>query len=145
MSTKHREIAEAGIGLLCERFPHTFARSEGRRRPLKIGINGDLVAAMVGAMTPQEIGAALKVYTSNNVYLRGLLKGAWRIDLLGNQAGTVKAEEKTAAKARLAQMERPKLKMESPAPPPAPPPAKRLSLSDLREAARQRRDSTKAA
>jgi sRNA-binding protein len=65
-----------------------------------------------------------------------MLKGAWRADLDGNMAGEVTAEQEVAAKAKIAAIKakHAKRKLEI-ARANAP---KRLSLADLKEAARRR-------
>jgi sRNA-binding protein len=141
---RRRAEAEAVIVLLAERFPKTFAVFEQRRRPLKIGINSDVLAALNGVMTPREIGVALRFYTGNTGYLCAMLRGAWRIDLDGQRAGDVTAEEEQAAKARLA-ARLAKAKPQQPSAPKAKPqqqpkivPApKRDSLADLKAASRR--------
>jgi sRNA-binding protein len=104
--TRERNLeAEAAITLLAERFPKCFAVFERRRRPLKIGIHTDILAALDGVITLPELRIALRFYVGNPSYLRGLLKGAWRIDLDGKVTGTVTADEETQAKARIAAIE----------------------------------------
>jgi sRNA-binding protein len=116
---------EAALNLLCTRFPKVFQRYEARRRPLKIGIHLDLLAALDGAVDPDELSRALAAYTANKVYRSRLLRGAWRYDLDGAPAGEV-----SAAHAH----RRPVPKPKAPSPPP-----RRSSLADLREAARRRK------
>jgi ProP effector len=104
--TRERNLeAEAAITLLAERFPKCFAVFEQRRRPLKTGIHTDILAALDGAITPSELRIALRFYTGNVAYLRGLLNGAWRIDLDGKVTGTVTADEEAQAKAKVAAIE----------------------------------------
>jgi ProP effector len=134
-----RATNDAAIALLVERYPKTFAVYEARRRPLKIGIDRDLVAALGGAMTPRELGSALRCYCSNEGYLRNMLKGAWRVDLDGNPCGAVTGEAETHARETLAAKRR---KAPKPAPAPEPPQPKRLSLADLRAAAIARRQNS---
>jgi sRNA-binding protein len=52
---------------------------EQRRRPLKIGIRLDVLAALDGAVTDTELGLALHYYTGNSWYLRMMTTGAARI------------------------------------------------------------------
>jgi ProP effector len=94
--------AEAVIELLAERFPKCFVVYERRRKPLKIGIHHDIMAALDGAITPVELGIALRFYVGNSAYLRGLLKGAWRVDLDGEPVGSITAEQEARAKATIA-------------------------------------------
>lgn len=122
------EIA-ACIGLLAETFPKCFVVYEARRRPLKVGIHNDILTVLDGAVTAAELSRALGKYTTNAVYRSRLRVGAIRIDLNGEPAGTVTtAEEWPAVKKAKAQ------------PRPTPTPPKRITLSGLREAGRQRRE-----
>lgn len=83
----------AVIELLAERFPQCFAVYELRRRPLKVGIRDDIVAAINGAIEPRWLNRALSFYTHNVGYLHSLRAGAVRIDLDGNAAGEVTEEQ----------------------------------------------------
>jgi ProP effector len=98
---QYAEIA-ATIALLVERFPKTFFILESRRKPLKLKIHLDLQAAFGGAVTPDELGAALRFYCGNEGYLRSTLKGAWRVDLDGNPASVVTADEQAHAVTHIA-------------------------------------------
>jgi ProP effector len=143
-----RDAIAAAIALLAERWPKCFAVYEGRRRPLKLGIHKDILAAVDGALTPLELGRALGAYCSNKVYLSNTRTGAWRLDLDGNPAGIVTADEEAHAKATLAGIRAKKeartAAATAAAQPAIPQPAKRLSLADLKAAARARRASTAA-
>jgi len=79
----------AVIALLAEWFPKAFFVYEQRRKPLKLRIDMDLQVALASTITPAELHRALRVYCGNEGYLRGLLKGAWRVDLAGNPVGAV--------------------------------------------------------
>lgn len=125
----------AVIALLAETFPKCFSVYEGRRRPLKIGIHTDILAAVDGALTPLELRKALGVYCANGAYLHSSQEGAQRIDLDGNPAGIVTAEESQHAKARLTAR-----KAFKPTTPELSAPS-RLSLADLKAAALARKDS----
>jgi ProP effector len=98
---QYAEIATV-IALLAERFPKTFFVFERRRKPLKLRIHLDLQAALAGAVTPDELDAALRFYCGNVSYLRATLKGAWRYDLDGNPCGTITAEEEAHAVTHIA-------------------------------------------
>ena len=136
------------IELLAERWPHTFAIYQCRRRPLKIGIDNDIAAA-AGAIATDELKAALRFYCGNIGYLLACREGAERIDLNGDVAGTVTAAEAAHAAGIIARRQnksapkRDAVAAAKPIVPPAVPPPTtplRLSLSDLREAARRRRE-----
>lgn len=83
-STKERHdptAAEAVIKLLAETFPQCFAVHQARRRPIKVGIHKEILAALGDKVTDAELSQALRYYTSNKVYRARLLTGAWRYDL----------------------------------------------------------------
>jgi ProP effector len=125
----------AVIALLAEMFPKCFSVYQGGRRPLKLKIHLDIQAGLGGAITPTELHKALGVYCANDAYLRSSQEGAQRIDLDGNPAGIVTAEEAQHARARLAGRKAPKPTTSEP------PTPKRLSLADLKAAALARRQS----
>jgi sRNA-binding protein len=112
-----------------------FSVYQGGRRPLKLKIHLDIQAGLGGAITPTELHKALGVYCANDAYLRSSQEGAQRIDLDGNPAGIVTAEEAQHARARLAGRKAPKPTTSEP------PTPKRLSLADLKAAALARRQS----
>ena len=139
--TARRARTAAIIELLCGRFPRTFSRRGPQ--PLKVGVYGDVLAALGEAVQSRDLQSALRAYTSNRGYLRALSAGACRIDLDGKPAGTVTPEAETVAKARLASSRAQVPPLEAPAAeekqkPSAP---KRLSFADLREAGRRCREA----
>ena len=79
----------AVISLLAEKWPSCFSIIESGRRPLKLGIRGDVLAALDGAISTGKVSAALRWYVSSPEYQRRLLHGAWRVDLNGRPAGAV--------------------------------------------------------
>jgi ProP effector len=121
------------LELLCERFPRTFAHDPAERPPLKRGIDRDLVARLDGLSSRSALKRVLSGYTACPEYRAKLIEGAARIDLGGNAAGVVTAREAAYALAPRAAKTKP-----TPSTPSAPKP-KRLSLDDLRRAARQRK------
>jgi ProP effector len=126
------------LELLCERFPRTFALNPAERPPLKRGIDRDLVARLDGLSSRTALKRVLGGYTACSEYRAKLIEGAARIDLDRNPAGVVTASE--AAYALAPKPAKPKLTPStSPALPPKP---KRMSLDDLRRAARQRKGLT---
>jgi sRNA-binding protein len=143
--TARRAEIGATIKLLSERFPQTFNRRGPQ--PLKVGVYGDVLAALGEAVQPRDLQSALRAYTGNRGYLRAMSAGACRIDLDGEPAGTVTPEDETVAKAKLAESPRTQVPPpEAPAMRPAeenqkPSAPKRLSLADLREAGRRRREA----
>src|SRR5262249_29794305 len=101
---KREQAAAAAIALLAETFPNCFSIYEERRRPLKIGIDRDILTALDGAITPAELHRALGAYCCNEAYLGRLRKGAWRLDLNGEPAGVVIDDEEAHAREMLARI-----------------------------------------
>src|SRR5215467_13279729 len=133
MSRHHNPVATAAIALLAELYPKCFSIYEGRRRPLKIGIHKDILAAVDGVITPAELHGALGTYCRNPVYLGHMGKGAERLDLNGEPAGVVTDDEEARAKATLAGIRAKQEARAAAAKALAKP--KRLSLADLKAAA----------
>jgi ProP effector len=123
-------------------------------RPLKVGIDTDLLAVLVGSIRRTELIRALAMYCSSEGYLERLRTGAWRVDLEGKPAGCVSADDEKHAKAKQAGIRIRREAVMAAAIPQAAasraqgpalaakaePGPKRLSLADLREAARRRRE-----
>ena len=141
---KRHDAIAAAIALLAETFPKCFSVYEGRRCPLKLGIHLDIQAALDSAITPTELHRALGFYCSNAAYLGALRNGAPRIDLNGEPAGVVRADEEAHARETLAKI-RAKQKARAAAAKgqaqaQSPPATKRLSLADLKAAAVARKE-----
>jgi ProP effector len=146
MSKKSRELASAAVALLAERFPRCF--DERNRRPLKIGINADVVVAMAGTMTARDVANALRFYIGSVLYQRALTAGAGRLDLDGNPAGTVTPLEEAAALTKQrawAARKAAGAASTAKAKPQAVAVPKRLTLADLKQAAKERKRRQQAA
>lgn len=117
------------------KFPACFARLDHRsRQPLKIKIHLDLVAAAPD-IDPVNIGRALKYYTGAISYLSQCLEGSVRVELTGQPSGTVSVKEAAHAKLLFDKIKG----RRKPTPPPAQAsPPRKLSLDDLKAAARKR-------
>jgi len=126
------------LRFLCSRFPKTFFAYQVKRRPLKLGIHRELETILGETVDRKLIHRTLRTYVSNYCYLRSQKIGAERIDLNGNPAGVVTAEEAENAKKSLAginakrKQKRLALKEKKPEP-------RRDGLAALREAAAARR------
>jgi ProP effector len=96
-----RNAIVAVISLLAEKWPYCFSITETRRRPLKLGIREDVLAALGGAIPAGKVSAALRWYVSSPEHQRRLVHGAWRVDLNGRPAGTVSQEDEAHARALL--------------------------------------------
>ena len=107
--------------ILRNKYPNAFKEW----KPLKIGVRDDIIASLPG-IDPINIGRALKFYTSHFRYLQNCIEGIARVGLDGRAVGTV-----TAGEAAYCAAKRQKGK------PPAAPP-KKLSLADLRDAAKRK-------
>jgi ProP effector len=132
VAMNHDQVLE----LLCAHFPKTFARDPTDRRPLKRGIDRELVARLDSTISRSAIKRVLGAYVAGPEYRARLIEGATRIDLDGNPAGAVTAGEAAYA---LAPRPAQKIKPTTSAAPPSPPQPKRAGLEDLRRAARLRR------
>lgn len=145
---RNARLVQETLAIIAERYPKCFALAEADRRPLKIGIGAEIIAANPGIQR-SRIGAALAWYTRSWAYLERLTEGAERVDLAGAVAGTVTASEAADALVKITEAKA----VRKPAPAssgvvksaspedaaPAPPTPKRLGLGDLRQAAQQRK------
>src|SRR5262249_48838970 len=95
--SRQRLAAYATVARLMQSFPAAFVRS-GPRKPLKLGIHDDLVAA---GFATREISYGLGSYCNNYRYLIAMTEGAVRVDLEGRPAGIVTADEAAIAQRRL--------------------------------------------
>src|SRR4051794_11990494 len=151
MNKRHTQVHQT-LELLCREFPKCFVLYEIRRRPLKVGILNDILARLGDRIDREQLGLALRVYVVNRHYRKSQQPGAPRIDLDGNESGVVSEAEGARAAADVAKHTkaaaaiRKQTAVRQPDPVLTPemvvkpaPPSKRLGLSDLRQAARQRR------
>ena len=107
-----------------------------------IGIHADILAEVGDAIKPEELCEALRCYTHNRFYRLRLIAGATRVDLNGQPAGFVTEKQEAAAKKAVSV----KPSAPQPAPKEAPAtPTNRMSLADLREAARRRHGAKESA
>lgn len=158
--TIDRAAAEATIAALADLFPDTFTRERWQpHRPVKVGIDRDLVAA--GLLSELEVRVALRLYVARVQYQRALAHGGSRFDLSGNPSGSVTAEQQASARAAVVRYEAiaeerlraatanyhatkraaPRAMPEAPAPLEPAPTLKRrpLGLADLRRLGEQRK------
>jgi len=94
---KNRAGNQAALALLIETYPETFSRTN--IRPLKIGIQDDLIADE--KVAKNKIKRALASYVRAPNYFRAMKLDADRIDLTGNSAGKVSESEAEYAKVQL--------------------------------------------
>ena len=97
-----------------------FPKAFGPRQPLKYKIHEDLLSAGV---EHKVAAAALSSHCNNPRYLMSMVEGATRVDLQGQPAGVVTAEEAARAQQRLAERLKPKPKAPPQSSPKAPPQA----------------------
>jgi ProP effector len=100
---RQRKQANDVIAVLADWWPYAFSVFEGRRQPLKLGIHDEILIAANGAITAAELANALRHYCNNVGYLRANFAGSARVDLNGELAGKVTADEAKHAAAILAQ------------------------------------------
>jgi ProP effector len=92
------------VAMLAGRFPQTFvADSSKPHRPLKLGIDRDLVA--LGVLDETSATMTLRHYCSRLMYRRSLVAGAVRIDLDGRATGEVAAAHAEHAQRIVARIE----------------------------------------
>ena len=94
---KSRAANRAAVELLCETYPQTF--SFAKPRPLKIGIQEDLIAD--GKFSQTKIKRGLASYVRAFGYLKSQTDAAPRINVLGEAEGAVTAEEAAHALTKL--------------------------------------------
>lgn len=140
-----REQAIDTLLTLRQRFPLAFSRlSDRKRRPLKVGIHKD-IAATLPELGADEVARALRFYVGDVTYHRACVEGVERVDLGGEPAGIVTAEQAANSarsirgiEAKIAQWRRDRAPPVPAQPAPTPPPP-RLTLAGLREAAAKRK------
>jgi sRNA-binding protein len=89
------------IQLFEERWPCCFSVYEKNRRPLKLNIHEEIIAALVGKIDEKDVRNALRVYVINRAYLKTIKAGRHRFGLDGLPAGTVTKEEHEHNKRRI--------------------------------------------
>ena len=94
---KNRAGNQAALALLIELYPQAFSRTN--IRPLKIGIQDDLIADE--KVAKNKIKRALASYVRAPNYFRGMKLDVDRIDLAGQSAGKVTESEAEYAKTQL--------------------------------------------
>jgi ProP effector len=91
-----RERVIARLAELRDRWPAVFRphTDPGPWPPLKVGVHLDIAMAAPELAVPRGLlREALRLYTSRDPYLAGLVKGAARFGLDGEPCGTVTAEQ----------------------------------------------------
>ncbi len=100
----HDEILRGRLALHLL-FPKCVAPKGGDKTPLKIGISKELCRRAHEAypeLNLRIIKATLRDYTTGHKYLVNMIAGRHRIDLDGNPADMITAENERAAKERIA-------------------------------------------
>lgn len=96
---KWLDYVQYGVELLKTYFPASF-KSANEVKPLKKGIKQDLVKRLstIEAIVTEDKACMVKslsYYVNTAAYHKAVVEGAMRIDLDGNPAGAVTAEEAT--------------------------------------------------
>jgi sRNA-binding protein len=99
----NREANEHIIRMLCEHYPKCFFEDPRQRRPLKQKIVTDIINDHDLDVSPELITAAVDWYKSNIGYegFAMSMPGAKRINLDGEEVGTVTEQEAIAAQQKL--------------------------------------------
>ena len=98
-----RRIAAEIRAQLVDAFPACFKGEGEDKPPLKLGIDADILERL--PVAGWKLTIALGDYTCSPTYQRNLVEGADRIDLDGNPAGKVTAEQAERAAARMRKFE----------------------------------------
>jgi sRNA-binding protein len=123
------------ICALADLFPEVFVAEPWREhRPLKIGIDRDLIAT--GIMKGWEVARALHRYCSRRMYLRAVAAGGSRYDLNGMPAGEISSEDREWSRTRLAEIDDRQARKAAPI---------RASGEARRQTVRQQEETEKAA
>lgn len=98
---KKREGIKTALGWLYEKFPACFNPKD--LKPLKLHIEKDIYPYLEqgGAPSRIKIRNALKYYTHNINYVKSLISGSHRYDLLGQLVEEITLEQKTFAQDKL--------------------------------------------
>ena len=100
MTPEWNKKRQLTVDWLLKNFPKTFETM----KPLKVGIFSDIRALELEDKPSNVwIRKALHMYTSKMAYLVKLIEGSKRIDLAGEGAGMVTADEEKIAKASIAE------------------------------------------
>jgi len=98
------EVALQTIAALAELYPACFVANRWEpHRPLARGIHRELVER--GILRPEECRLVLGLYVARPMYQRALAVGGARVNLAGNPAGEVTAEEMALATASVTRHE----------------------------------------
>ncbi|MBU3737224.1 MAG: hypothetical protein FGM62_09670 [Methylobacterium sp.] len=95
------------IGQLQKRFPRAFPKNPAPKLPMKIGVHKDLLeqSEQLG-LSRKALREAIKTWCRGTRYWASVVEGAVRVDLNGDEAGRVTAEE--AGQARALEARRPR-------------------------------------
>lgn len=93
-TVSHPNSIRSWLAVLFFHYPKVFHRTNPR--PLKIGINEDIIKA--GLIPERIVGVLLRRYTYTPAYQRCLIKGGARYDLDGNECGQVTCHQQYKAR-----------------------------------------------
>ncbi|MEW5838790.1 MAG: ProQ/FINO family protein [Pseudomonadota bacterium] len=100
------------LNILLDRYPAAFFPDPRKVKPLAVGVLQELRAACEGEdalpLKTQDLRRALRYYTQRAAYLRAVVRGEMRINLLGEAVAEVTEEQKQHAQVMLTELE-PKL------------------------------------
>ena len=99
---RSRRAREEWLPALIDRYPETFFEDPKARKPLKIGIHKDILADEGNQLASYQLTSALRWYTGALGYQLSIKAEAERIDLAGQSAGQVSAEDAKAAAEKVA-------------------------------------------
>jgi ProP effector len=92
-----RNIAIPTLLKLCELYPKCFFADNREVKPLKVGIDTDLLAEQLTDFSKRALKDALRLYTRRPAYYQKLVVDTPRINLQGEEVGIVTEEHVVAA------------------------------------------------
>jgi RNA chaperone ProQ/FINO-like protein len=101
----HRIAVATTRRILVLRFPAAFKSLGSPKLPLRIGVREDILA-QAPDLDPRLVAAAMRQYIYGFDYRRYLMEGAIRVDLNGEPAGVVTADQARFAASRTKGKER---------------------------------------
>ena len=101
---RSRRAREEWLPALIARYPQTFFEDPRQRKPLKIGVHKDILADDANELASYQLTSALRWYTGALGYQLSIQENADRINLAGEVAGQVSADDATAAAEKVKQI-----------------------------------------
>jgi ProP effector len=89
------------LAKLVSAYPKTFFPRPEDRKPLKLGIHGDINSDTTHGLSSNDVRQVIGWYCSSSAYRAAMVEGAIRVGLDGEAAGEVTAAAAAVAKAAM--------------------------------------------